>query len=666
MRDAARVHDGDVPAARDLRVPVAEQALAHGLRVRVRDLAAQEPDGEGRHRRTSLVPLRENVCRPALELEPVDVVPAERRRSLGGQVAGRHDLPRAPRRSSSSSTTASSMLATATSLAGNASSRTSARETSIGDAVPARRLRPPPRQRPRRDRPPGPARTRAARRRPRRPPSRSRRRGGFRARAATGARCRPASSGAPPVPNARPGSTTTAARRPWADRSTAGRSRGHPPRPAGGTPSSGPPSRRATGSAVACGNASTIAATPCVRDVHGELGRIAVRRSPRSLPVHARRATRARSRPRPSGRRRRRGGGRSAERALQAAEEAAVLVARPVRVVVELLVQLLDESALLRRRAPWAPRRRGARSSEPRPEPRSAGIPSPRRTRTSPGCVPGGTSSATSPESDVTVAVVPSAASVIVRRRRRVQIVAVAHEARDPAGRGRRRTRDHGRCCEIRRAPGRARGSAGRRGSPSARRPRAARRRHDTPVAATVGARLLEHLAGALALGTRPLLDELAEHALRDAPHDPGSRARRAAPRRRLRLGARSVAARARDARHRAARSRSAPANASSRSISTTTWTSPPRCGRCRRSSAEQVLAEEGGEDVGDAAEVRERRSRTRPSGARPCRTGRTSRAARGRRAPRTPRRCRGSARRRPARPRRRDGARGPASGTRA
>ena len=50
VRHAARVDDGDVAVARDLHVPVAEQALAHCLRVGVRHLAAQEADGEARHR----------------------------------------------------------------------------------------------------------------------------------------------------------------------------------------------------------------------------------------------------------------------------------------------------------------------------------------------------------------------------------------------------------------------------------------------------------------------------------------------------------------------------------------------------------------------------------------------------------------------------------------
>ena len=51
VRDAACIHDRDVTSARHLAVAVAEQPLAHRLRVRVRHLAAQEAHGEGRHRR---------------------------------------------------------------------------------------------------------------------------------------------------------------------------------------------------------------------------------------------------------------------------------------------------------------------------------------------------------------------------------------------------------------------------------------------------------------------------------------------------------------------------------------------------------------------------------------------------------------------------------------
>ena len=50
VRDAAGVDDGDVRSSGHLVVTVAEQALAHGLRVRVRHLAPQEAHGEGRHR----------------------------------------------------------------------------------------------------------------------------------------------------------------------------------------------------------------------------------------------------------------------------------------------------------------------------------------------------------------------------------------------------------------------------------------------------------------------------------------------------------------------------------------------------------------------------------------------------------------------------------------
>ena len=51
--DAARVDDGDVGAAVALLVAVREQPLAHRVRVDVRDLAAEEADGERRHGRNS-------------------------------------------------------------------------------------------------------------------------------------------------------------------------------------------------------------------------------------------------------------------------------------------------------------------------------------------------------------------------------------------------------------------------------------------------------------------------------------------------------------------------------------------------------------------------------------------------------------------------------------
>ena len=49
VRDAARVDDRHVGAAVALLVTVCEQPLAHRVRVDVRDLAAEEADGERRH-----------------------------------------------------------------------------------------------------------------------------------------------------------------------------------------------------------------------------------------------------------------------------------------------------------------------------------------------------------------------------------------------------------------------------------------------------------------------------------------------------------------------------------------------------------------------------------------------------------------------------------------
>ena len=82
-----------------------------------------------------------------------------------------------------------------------------------------------------------------------------------------------------------------------------------------------------------------------------------------------------------------------------------------------------------------------------------------------------------------------------------------------------------------------------------------------------------------------------------------------------------------------------------------------PRC-------PEEVLAEERGEDVGEVAEVRERRLEAAAPEPRLPVAVVESRAARGRRAPRTPRRPRGSAARRRGRSRRPDGARARARGT--
>jgi len=135
-------------------------------------------------------------------------------------------------------------------------------------AAPSRR-RPRPPRRP--DRRPTRARTRASRPRPRRPRSRSPRRGGCPARASTRARCMLGSWGARPYRKHGLGRRRRSARRPAA-RSTAGRSRGRPPRPDAGTPSSDPPSprRRARRSPAGLGGA-------CLLGVDGELGVLVLR-----------------------------------------------------------------------------------------------------------------------------------------------------------------------------------------------------------------------------------------------------------------------------------------------------------------------------------------------------------------------------------------------------
>src|SRR6266511_6398204 len=94
MRDAACVHDGDIGASvvRGLDVSVAEQALAHLVRVGMRDLAAEKANGKGRHRPGMLLGLpRVEVGGPALTRDAAYV--AERRQlfRVGGQVARAHE-----------------------------------------------------------------------------------------------------------------------------------------------------------------------------------------------------------------------------------------------------------------------------------------------------------------------------------------------------------------------------------------------------------------------------------------------------------------------------------------------------------------------------------------------------------------------------------------------
>ena len=90
VRDTARVHDSDLGTVGDLDVTLLEQALAHGLRVRVRHLAPEKAHGnvaiepaQRPRRRLNATCHGEDVCRPALELEPVDRAPAAHVRPSG-------------------------------------------------------------------------------------------------------------------------------------------------------------------------------------------------------------------------------------------------------------------------------------------------------------------------------------------------------------------------------------------------------------------------------------------------------------------------------------------------------------------------------------------------------------------------------------------------------
>ena len=99
VRDAARVDDGHVGAAVALLMTVREQPLAHRVRVDVRDLAAEEADGERRHRRNRrqlsrvhcrverlgvLAPAEPDARRAALAPFAVSAVPGRRARPPAG------------------------------------------------------------------------------------------------------------------------------------------------------------------------------------------------------------------------------------------------------------------------------------------------------------------------------------------------------------------------------------------------------------------------------------------------------------------------------------------------------------------------------------------------------------------------------------------------------
>ena len=123
VRDAAGVDHRDVAAALDLAVAVADEPLAQRLGVSLRDLAAEETNGEARHRARKLM-ADVQIRRPATRLDAALPAVALELGLVGDEVAGR-DRP--ARAFGPSATTASAaMFASASSASGSSSSRRSA------------------------------------------------------------------------------------------------------------------------------------------------------------------------------------------------------------------------------------------------------------------------------------------------------------------------------------------------------------------------------------------------------------------------------------------------------------------------------------------------------------------------------------------------------------
>ena len=180
--DAARVDDGHVGAAVALGVAVGEQPLAHRVRVDVRDLAAEEADGERRHGAQF-----EQVRGPAVAHSPFQPVPALDARLVALEVA-RRDRPLDGKLREHAFDDVERDVHHGELRRRRARSRPRRRRRSRRRSPRSSRARP------RRGRPPSPARSRASPPRPRARRSRSRRRAGSSARRPAGARGRAASS----------------------------------------------------------------------------------------------------------------------------------------------------------------------------------------------------------------------------------------------------------------------------------------------------------------------------------------------------------------------------------------------------------------------------------------------------------------------------------------
>ena len=266
-------------------------------------------------------------------------------------------------------------------------------------------------------------------------------------------------------------------------------------------------------------------------------------------------------------------------------------------------------------------------------------MPLPRSTRTSPGCVPGGSSSSTGPSSVSTATVAPSAACDDRQVDLREDVVALAHEPRvglhahehvDVAGAAAERAGvalagdadalavvDAGRHLDLR---ARARSSV-----------------RPAPSHAWHGCSIDD--AAAAAVRARLRADELAEDAARDLLQVAAAVAARAARRLRARLDAVAAADRAGDRELERHAATVIPRAASTRSISI----SGADVGAALRRppdarAAEEVVAEERGEEVAEPADVEVGRLEAAASAGRRGRSGRRARASRSSRAPRTPR----------------------------
>ena len=198
VRDAARVHDGDVSAALDLGVTVGEQTLANPLNVGLRDLAAEEAGGERRHHAgsyaTRLRRTTKPVRGPAVQHATFDVRPPAHLRRVAPRGSR---MPRARRRetlAASDSTAGRAMFATALDVTGRSSRVTSPSSASTTTPFAAAFARVVSIAKGSSSNACTGAKAELRRRRPRGRRSRSRRRGAGRAARPEGARGRAASS----------------------------------------------------------------------------------------------------------------------------------------------------------------------------------------------------------------------------------------------------------------------------------------------------------------------------------------------------------------------------------------------------------------------------------------------------------------------------------------